>query len=249
MATPSAATRWAELRQVVLATFDHPGAVAQARTALALGPGFDDPALGATGLVDETIPIGPDTYLEIVAPLDRMSGPGRWLDKAGGAAGWVLSVQVPNLDGVQERCAATGVRVVVATNFDGHDIVQLHPKDTGILLELDAFEPRSGWFWDHLDGARRAQAARSPLVDDILAVDIALLEPELMARRWAEVIGLPPPFHRNGQWVVALGRREVRFATPEIGAMLGLWQVTMHASDRTAVGLVLEVCRTRIRLV
>ena len=32
----------------------------------------------------------------------------------------------------------------------GHDIIQLHPLDVGVLLELDAFLPRDAWFWDDL---------------------------------------------------------------------------------------------------
>jgi hypothetical protein len=85
----------------------------------------------------------------------------RWLGKVGGSSGWVLSTQVPSLDGVKERAAEHGVRVAVETQAMGHDIIQLHPLDVGVLLELDAFLPRDGWFWDHLPAAQAAQAART----------------------------------------------------------------------------------------
>ena len=77
----------------------------------------------------------------------------------------MLSTQVPSLDGVKERAAEHGVRVAVETQAMGHDIIQLHPLDVGVLLELDAFLPRDGWFWDDLPAA---QAARTGIV----AVDV-----------------------------------------------------------------------------
>lgn len=61
-------TQWAELRQVGLATLDHEAAVRAATELLELGPGFDDPLLATWHLADFTAPIGPDTYLEILAP-------------------------------------------------------------------------------------------------------------------------------------------------------------------------------------
>jgi len=51
--------RWAELRQVVLATLDHEADVERARKALHLGPSFGDPELTTIGLADATMPIGP----------------------------------------------------------------------------------------------------------------------------------------------------------------------------------------------
>jgi len=60
--------QWAELRQVGFATLDHEAAVRTATDLLALGPGFGDPLLAAMGLADFTAPVGPDTYVEVLAP-------------------------------------------------------------------------------------------------------------------------------------------------------------------------------------
>ena len=103
-------TRWAELRQIGFATLDHAAAVRAATELLKLGPGFNDPLLAALNLVDFTAPIGPHTYVEVLAPTVPEHSVARWLRRVGGAAGWVLSTQVPSLDGIQQRAAEHGVR-------------------------------------------------------------------------------------------------------------------------------------------
>lgn len=51
------------------------------------------------GLADFTAPVGPGTYVEVLAPVTPGHQVARWLDKVGGSSGWVLSTQVPSLDG------------------------------------------------------------------------------------------------------------------------------------------------------
>ena len=153
-------TSWAELRQVGLATLDHAEAVRAATELLALGPGFGDPELAEWHLADFTAPIGPDTYLEILAPTTPDHSMTRWLGRAGGAAGWVMATQVPSLAGIEERAEEHGVRIAVQTQAMGRNIVQFHPLDVGVLLELDEFLPRGAWFWDDLETARAAHARR-----------------------------------------------------------------------------------------
>jgi len=102
------AGQWAELRQVGFAALDHEAAVRTATDLLALGPGFGDPLLAAMGLADFTAPVGPDTYVEVLAPVTPDHSVARWLRRVGGASGWVLSTQVPSLAGVRERAAALG---------------------------------------------------------------------------------------------------------------------------------------------
>src|SRR5580704_5324339 len=250
-------TPWAELRQVGLATLDHAQAVRAATELLELGPGFDDPLLAAWHLADFTAPIGPDTYLEILAPTTPDHSMTRWLSRVGGASGWVLSTQVPSLDGVNERAAEHGVRIAVQAQAQGRRIVQFHPLDVGVLLELDEFLPRGAWFWDDLEAARAAQASRSTKVDDIVAADVAVQDPAAMAATWAEIIGLPPPAATADGAALAFGSRTVRFvpaaggpAGGPAGGRTGIVAVDLHATDREhGVGLVGELCHTLIRFV
>lgn len=254
MAAPASAARpaaagWAELRQVGFATLDHAPAVTAAIGLLGLGPGFGDPLLAEAGLADFTAPVGPDTYVEVLAPTRADHPVARWLRKVGGSAGWVLATQVPSLAGVRERAAQRGVRIAVQTTALGHDIVQLHPLDVGgVLLELDEVLPRGTWFWDDLADARAAQAARSAKVDDIVAVDVAADDPAAMAGIWAAIIGIEPPVATPGGAAIALGPRTVRFV-PAAGRP-GIVAVDLHATDRAAgAGQYGELCHTRIRFV
>jgi len=225
---------------------------------LALGPGFGDPLLAAMGLADFTAPVGPDTYVEVLAPTTPDHSVARWLRRVGGASGWVLSIQVPSLDGVRERAAAHGVRVAVETEAMGHRIVQLHPLDVGVLLELDEFVPREAWFWDELPSAKAAHAARTSKADDIVAVDVAVDAtdpgaPAAMARTWAAIIGIDPPappclpaVTADGA-ALAFGRRTIRFVPAQDGRT-GIVAVDLHATDRaTVAGTSGQLCHTRIR--
>ena len=76
--------QWAELRKVGFATLDHPAAVRTATELLELGPGFGDPVLATLHLADFTAPIGPDTYVEVLAPTTPDHSIARWLGRVGG---------------------------------------------------------------------------------------------------------------------------------------------------------------------
>jgi hypothetical protein len=242
-----ARNQWAELRQVGFAALDHAAAVQTATDLLALGPGFGDPLLAAMHLADFTAPVGPDTYVEVLAPTTPDHSVARWLRRAGGSSGWVLSTQVPSLDGVKERAAEHGVRIAVETEAMGHRIVQLHPLDVGVLLELDEFLPREAWFWDDLPAARAAHAARTSKADDIVAVDVAAGDSAAMARTWAAVIGIDPPAATADGATLAFGRRTIRFV-PVRDGRTGIVAVDVHATDRDNVaGLQGELCNTLIR--
>jgi hypothetical protein len=240
---------WAELRQVGFATLDQEAAVRTATELLALGPGFGDPLLAAMPLADFTAPVGPGTYVEVLAPTTPDHSVARWLGRVGGASGWVLSTQVPSLDGVKERAAECGVRVAVETRAMGHDIIQLHPLDVGVLLELDAFLPRDAWFWDDMPAARAAHAARTTKADNIAAVDVAAADPAAMAATWAAIIGLDPPVATADGAAIAFSSRTIRFV-PATSGRTGIVAVDVHATDREhGVGVQGELCRTVVRFV
>jgi hypothetical protein len=241
--------RWAELRQVGFAALDHARAVRAATDLLGLGPGFGDPLLAELNLADFTAPIGPDTYIEVLTPTVPEHSVARWLRRVGGASGWVLSTQVPSLDGVTERAAERGVRIAAQTQAMGHDVVQLHPRDVGALLELDEFLPRKAWFWDDMETARAAHASRGEKVDDIVAVDVAAEDPAGMAATWAAIIGLEPLTETADGAAIALGRRTIRFVAAA-GGRTGMVAVDLHATDREhGTGLQGELCNTLIRFV
>lgn len=232
---------WADLRQVVLAT-NEPAAVAgELRARLGLGHGFGDPELEAFGIGDDTMAVGAHTYLEVVHPLVEEHPIAKWLARRGGSAGYLLSVQVSDVDACLARCEQAGVRVTVRHVVQGWHVAQLHPGDMGGLsVELDGLHERGRWFWDALDIDRKSTA----LVDDIVAVEVAADDPAALLSRWALVFGLDAD---TSACTLSLGGRVVRFV-PAVDRP-GLAAVDLHAVDRETTGDEFTTGNVRFRLV
>ncbi len=179
---------WAVLRHLVLATGDALAASARLAAALRLPPGFGDPELAAIELTDRNMPVGGQKYLEVVGPLGPGSYINRWLRRVGGQGGYCLSVQVPDVPACKQRAREAGVRLAADQEVLGHPIIQLHPADMGVLLELDGIPERDRWFWDDITPGPRPDA----LIDDITAVTVGVPDPEATAALWADIIGLRP---------------------------------------------------------
>jgi hypothetical protein len=180
--------RWAVLRHLVLAADDALAESARLADALRLPEGFGDPELAAIELTDRNMPVGAQKYLEVVGPLGPGSYINRWLSRVGGQGGYCLSVQVPDVAACKARALERGVRLAADQEVLGHRIIQLHPADAGVLLELDGIADQGRWFWDDITPGPRPDA----LIDDITAVTVGVPDPEAAAALWADIIGLDP---------------------------------------------------------
>lgn len=178
--------RWAVLRHLVLAADDALAASARLAGALRLPAGFGDPELAAIELTDRNLPVGAQKYLEVVGPLGPGSYINRWLRRVGGQGGYCLSVQVPDVAACRQRALDRGVRLAADQEVLGHRIIQLHPADAGVLLELDGIPDQSRWFWDDITPGPRPDA----LIDDITAVTVGVPDPAAAAALWADITGL-----------------------------------------------------------
>ncbi|HQZ33979.1 MAG TPA: hypothetical protein PK020_06115 [Ilumatobacteraceae bacterium] len=232
-------SEWADLRQVVVATTDADGVVTTLREQLALGASFGDPELAAHGIADETFAVGSHAFLEVVSPLTADHPMAAWLAGRGGSAGYLLSVQVSDVDACLERCSADGIRVPLTQFVQGHRIAQLHRGDMRAGLELDGIAQRGRWFWDALEIDRPTGA----LVDDVVGVEIAVDDPQAAATRWAYVLGLEQAVPME----VDLSGRAVRFVPR--ADVSGIVAVDLRAVDRNAVGSGFTVGGVQIRLV
>lgn len=231
---------WADLRQVVFASTEPDLVAGTIRRELRLGEGFGDPELASHGIADETMAVGAHTYLEVVSPLTADHPMASWLSFRGGTAGYLLSVQVSDVDACLERCAAAGIRVPLTQPVQGHRVAQLHRGDMSFGIELDGISERGRWFWDDLPVDRRADAR----VDEVTAVDIAVAEPAAVAERWAHVMGLDPA----GPTSVDLGGRVIRFVADD--EHRGIVGIELHAVDRTSdPGYEFSVAGVSVRLV
>jgi hypothetical protein len=212
------------LRQVVLLTGDLPTALAQAKSLLGLRDGVrDEPGMAKLGFEHEVLAIN-QTFLEIVAPLAADSSPGRLL-RRGGDRGYLVALQVPDVDAVISRAASIGLKPVMHTVYEGNPLTQWHPRDLGTLAEID--EMRSGAEWHFCPAL--SDTGSTSVVSDIIAADLAVPDPVAYAARWAVLLGLDVP---PGTTELDLSGRKLRFV-PMQADQDGLVAVTLGASDAT----------------
>jgi hypothetical protein len=216
---------WAKLRQVVIGTTEHSSDVAAARAAFGLGPGFADPEVAHLSMVDATLPVAPGRYLEFVAPTDDGISFAKWLAKVGGRGGYVLSVQHPDPAAVKQRALARGIRVPIDVEAFGQPVVQLHPQDVGLLLELDGITDETKWFWDDIDPGPEAGAG----IDDIVGVEVPVADPVAMCALWHELLDLGQPARPDQ---IELGGVYVRFVP---GGPSPAWTVIVRRANDSAV--------------
>jgi hypothetical protein len=215
---------WAILRQVVIATTDHVGDLTAVRGAFGLGPGFEDPELEKLAMVDATMPVSKESYLEFIAPISDAAGVSKWLNKIGGRGGYVLSVQHPDPLAVKERAVARGIRVPVDVEAFGKPVVQLHPQDVGLLLEVDGITDPRAWFWDDINPGPEADAG----IDEVLGVEVPVADPPAMTALWHELLDLGDVQVENE---VQLGGPWVRFVP---GGPSADWTVVLRRADSAA---------------
>lgn len=218
---------WALLRQVVLATDDIGGAGALVREKFRLGKGFADPELDTVGLADDTMALAGGSYLELVAPSGGApmgAALSRWLAKTGGG-GYALSVQHSDAVAARDRAVALGVRLAADQLVMGHPIVQFHPADAGLLLELDGIADPEKWFWDGMG----VDPSPDALIDDVVRVDAGVTDPASTTALWTEILGFAPverhTFDLGGRLVHLVPRADhprwaITFRRSALGAAL-----------------------------
>jgi len=212
---------WALLRQVVVATDDIEGAGKLIRDRLSLGNSFADPELAAVGLSDDTMALAGGSYLELVSPLNGEpmgAALSRWLARTGGG-GYALSVQHSDAEAARDRAVGLGVLLAADQLVMGHPIVQFHPADAGLLLELDGIADRNTWFWDGLG----VDPSPTALVDDVVSVDAGVADPAATTALWTEILGFGPV----EKHCFDLGGRLVRLVDRAIHPR---WAITLRRS-------------------
>ena len=176
------------LRQAVLVTRDLEPAYKRLREGLGLDEPFRDPGVGTFGLHNVVSALGED-FLEIVSPTQPGTAAGRHLDHRG-EGGYMLIFQLDDLAGARERARARGIRTVWSIDIDDISASHLHPSDIGgTIVSIDRPLPSESWRWGGPDWIGRAgQGAPGRLA----GVAVRVEEPDSIAARWAEVLGLEP---------------------------------------------------------
>jgi hypothetical protein len=210
------------LRQVVLLARDLTGALDEARGFLGLNQGIRDAeSMAALGFEHEVLAID-ETFLEMVSPLSAESSAGRLL-AARGEGGYMVVLQVPDLDALVDRAAGLDLKPILHETFEGNPMSQWHPRDLGTLAELDEMRVADWHFCPAL-----SDTGSTAVASDIVAVELAVPDPEAYARRWAALLALESTLD-PGATVVPLGSGELRFVPLGDGGP-GLRRVRLAAS-------------------
>lgn len=174
------------LRQAVLAARDLDAAVAGLRDALPLADPFHDPNVGHFGLRNAVMALG-DTFVEVVSPVREDAPARRHLDRRGDG-GYMLMLQVDDLEGARRRAQSLGVREAWRIELPDIVDVHLHPRDMGAaIVALDRCDPPEGWRWG--GPAWEGRAPATVAAGGLTGATLRATDPEAMAARWGEVLG------------------------------------------------------------
>ncbi len=155
------------------------------------------------GLNNVLFPVG-ECLLELVSPFRGDTTAVRYLERRGRDAGYMVLFQVDDLDGVRDRVADLGVRVVLEAAEPGIVGLHLHPRDLGgAIVSVDQTDRWEDWPWA---GPWWRDHVRTDVVSDLVAVEVAVDEPAAVSARWAAVLGVEA---RDD--TVSLDGGEVRF--------------------------------------
>jgi len=177
------------IRQIVFAAAGLQAGAAQLGALLGMDAPYRDPGVAEFGL-DNAVFVFGDQFIEIVAPTRSGTTAGRLLERRGDC-GYMLILQTDDFDRELARFERLGVRRVWAKDLDDIRATHLHPKDIGgAIVSIDQPLPAASWRWGGPDWKLQGGAAAQQRV---VGVSVGAEDPEAMARRWAQVLGLAAP--------------------------------------------------------
>lgn len=150
---------------------------------------FRDPGVAEFGLDNAVFTFG-DQFIEVISPTRPDTACGRHLARLGDG-GYMLILQTDDLARERARFDALGVRRVWQADLADISAMHLHPKDIGgAIVSIDEPRPAASWRWGGPDWRVQAGDAGRQRV---LGLTLHAREPEALARRWAQVLGLAAP--------------------------------------------------------
>jgi len=223
------------IRQIVVAARDLAATVAQFQDLLDVRVCYRDPEVEKFGLENALMAIG-DQFLEVVSPIRADTAVGRHLDRHGDC-GYMLILQTDDLARAQARLDQLSVRIVWRAAHPDIKAVHLHPKDIGaVLLSIDEATPPESWRWA---GPNWEQYAKPEAGKHVLAVTLSAQDPGAMSRRWAQVLGVPPPAKSHDGFCIQIDGGALEFIQANTDVIAGFRISVMQRSQ------VLEAARSQ----
>jgi hypothetical protein len=228
---------WLRLRQIALVAPELEPAVDELRALFGIEVCFRDPGVAHFGLVNALLPLG-NQLVEIVAPTREGTAGGRYLERRGGAGGYMVITQCDDHAPRRKRVEQLGVRIV--NQFETHEFrnMQMHPKDTGgSFFEIDQQLGEGALNldgpWEPAGGAIWTKMKRTERVARISAAEIQADDPQQVAARWAQIAELPV---RPGKFpTIELDNATLRFVPIADGRPEGLGGLDIVTHDRDAI--------------
>lgn len=218
------------LRQIALITADLQQSYNQVCAVFGITEGYEDPAVAEFGLKNVILTLG-DTYIELLTPVNANTAAARFLERHGGAGGYMLILQTDDLSEMSRRVAKLGIRKTWEKDFGHARVFHMHPKDTGgAILSFDEMSPMESWAWAGPDWERRA----AKLVGNITAVEVLSPYPAQLAERWEQLFEREAS-HERGGWHVPLDKGTVRIYGTEGRIGEGIGAIEVEAHDQSAV--------------
>lgn len=224
-----------KLRQVALVAAELTSVRRQIFALLGLRDDFADPGVGDFGLENSVMAIG-NTFLEVVAPVKPETTAGRLLERRGGDGGYMVLVQVDDIEEYRAHTEALGIRKVWNIDRDDVKAFHVHPRDIGgAIVSFDQMNPPEKWEW----GGPGWQDRRATHVRTISGVDLQAADPEALARRWSQAY--KRDMHVDGdQFVIPLDEGTIYIHEATDGRGDGVSGVEFELNDRDAVAAAAE---------
>lgn len=224
------------LRQVALVARDLARAENEITRTLGLELCYHDPGVATFGLRNALFPVG-DKLLEVVSPTKDNTTAGRLLDKRDGDGGYMVILQVDDLDRMRTLFDSANVRVVFEASIAGITGLHLHPRDIGgAILSVDQTDDWDEWPWA---GPGWKQHRETSVLRDIAAVEIQAVNPGAMSDRWARVLDRPA---END--AIVLDEGTIRFVAPTDGRGEGVSAIEFTGPKAAQF----DVCGCRVRI-
>lgn len=231
------------LRQIALVAADLAPVEREIEQKLGVELCFRDTGVAAFGLKNALYPIG-DKLLEVVSPTEDGTTAGRLLDKRAGDGGYMVILQVDDLDEMRRRLDEHQVRIVHIAEGDGIRGIHLHPRDLGgAIVSVDQTAEWGDWGWA---GPTWKQNIKTDVVTDLVAVEVQADDPATMADRWAEVLGRPA--RPDGDtYQIRLDEGVIRFVPASDGRGEGVSAIDVKSARGSTSSALL--CGTRVNFV
>ncbi|HET6928348.1 MAG TPA: VOC family protein [Hyphomicrobiaceae bacterium] len=198
------------LRQICLVAPHLDASSALIRALLGVEEGHRDAGVAKYGLENVLFPIGPDRFLEVVAPTRPGTAAGRFLEQTQGRGGYMLIFDCDDPKVRAQRAQALGVRLVNHIDRERYQGYQLHPKDCrATFLEFNhtpGGQALHGPYWPA--GEHWQRHVRADVTRHLKGVEVLSRDASGLAAHWSSIMGVPVT-RQDGWHVINVGEQTI----------------------------------------